>query len=106
MGLLHRSRRFQDTIQVKSPSFVSSDKSESIFLRVTARRDHGTSTETGSGKGTRSRNTRFLFPAISCSKKEWKVTSSNRASSAKSIHKETTIQDGDSQVSKTIDIGQ
>ena len=28
MGPLYRSRRFQDTIQVNSPFFVSSDKSE------------------------------------------------------------------------------
>ena len=48
----------------------------------------------------------FLFLVISCPKKEWKVLSSNRSFSAKSKHKETTIQDGDSQVSMTIDIGQ
>ena len=102
MGPLYHLRRFQDTIQVSSPSFVSSDKSESIFLPVTARRDCGTSPETGSGKGTRSGNSRFLFPVISCSKKEQKVTPSNRSFFAKSIHKETTIQDGDSQFSTTI----
>ena len=53
----------------------------------------------------------FLFPAVSCcektkTKKNRKVMSSNRSFSAKPIHKETTIQDGDSQVSTTIDIGQ
>ena len=103
---LYRSRRFQDTIHVNSHSLVSSDKSESIFLPVTTRRDFGTSPETGSGKGTRSGNSRFVFPVISCSKKERKVTSSNRSFSAKSIHKETTFQDGDSQFCTTIDIGQ
>ena len=95
-----------DTIQVNSPSFVSSDKSESIFLPVIMRRNSGTSPETGSGKGTRSRISWLLFLAISCPKKERKITSSNRSYSTKSVHKETTIQDGDSQVPMTIDIGQ
>ena len=105
MGPLYHSRRFQDTIQVNSPSFVSSDKSESILLPVTMR-DCGSSPEMGSGKGTRSGNSRSLFPVISCPEKKWKVMSGNRSFSAKSIHKETTIQDGDSQVSTTIHIGQ
>ena len=43
--------------------------------------------------------------AIPSPKKEWKVTSSNRSFYTKSIYKETTFQDGDSQVSKTTDIG-
>ena len=106
MDPLYCSRLFQDNIQVNSPSFISSNKSESIFLPVTTRRDHGTSPETGCGKGTRSGNSRFLFLVISCFKKEWKVTSGIRSSSAKSIYKETTIQDGDSQFCTTIDIGQ
>ena len=105
-GPLYRSRRFQDTIQINSPSFLISSKSESVFLPVFMRRDFATSPETGSGKGTSFRNSRFLLPAISCPEKEQKVTSSNRSFPAKSIHKETTIQDGDSQVSMTIDIGQ
>ena len=67
--VLYRSRWFQDTIQVNSPSFARSDKSKSIFLPFTARRGRGTSSEMGSGKGTRSGNTQFLFPVISCSKK-------------------------------------
>ena len=87
-------------------SFVSSDKSESIFLPVSTRRDRGTSPETVSGKGTRSGNFRFLFPVIFCSKNERKVTSGSSSFSAKSIHKETIIQDGDSQFCTTIDIGQ
>ena len=69
-------------------------------------RNNGTSPERGSGKGSRSGNSRFLFLAISCPKKERKVTSSNRSFPTKSVHKETTIQDGDSEVSMTIDIGQ
>ena len=77
MDPLYHSRGFQDTIQVNSPSFVSSGKS--IFLPVTMR-NHRSSPEMGSGKGTRSGNSRFLFPAISCRKKERKVTSSNRFS--------------------------
>ena len=106
MGPLYHSKRFQDTIQVNPSSFSSSGKSESVFLPVTTRRDRRTSPETGSGKGTRSGNSRFLFLAISHPKKEWKVTSGNRSVYTKSIHKETTFQDGDSQVSKTINIGQ
>ena len=39
-------------------------------------------------------------------KKERKVMSDSRSFSAKSIYKETTIEDGDSQFSSTIDIGQ
>ena len=54
MGPLFRSRRFQYTIHVNSLAFVSSDKSQSIFLLVTMRRDPGTSPEMGSGKGIRS----------------------------------------------------
>ena len=38
--------------------------------------------------------------------KEWNVTPSNRSFSTKSIYKQTAFQDGDSQVSKTIDNGQ
>ena len=89
-----------------SPTFYSSDKSESIFLPVITRRDNGTSPETGSGKGTRSWNSQFLFPAISCPEKERKCMSCNRSFSIESIHKERTIQNGKSQVSKTIDTSQ
>ena len=106
MGPHYHSRWFQDTIQVNSPSFVSSDKSESIFLLVITRRNNGTSPEMSSGKGTRSRNSWFLFRAISCTEKERNAIFGNRSFFAKSVHKETTIQDGDSQVSTTIDIGQ
>ena len=106
MGPLCRSKRFWDTIQVNSPSFISSKKSVSIFLPVTTRRDRGASPEMGSGKGTRSGNSQSLFPVISCPEKDRKVTSSNRSFSAKSIYRETTIQDGDSQVNTAIDIVQ
>ena len=57
-------------MQVNSPSIIRSDKSESIFLPLTGTRDRGSSSETGSGKGTRSVYSRLLFPAISCTKKE------------------------------------
>ena len=67
MGPFYHSKRFQDSIQVSSSSFGSSNKSESIFLPVVTRRDHRTSQETGSGKGTGSGNSRlfsllFLLP--------------------------------------------
>ena len=48
----------------------------------------------------------FLFLAISCSQKERKVMSCNRSFSVESIHKETTIKNGDSQVSTAIDSSQ
>ena len=67
------------------------------------RRDRDSSPKMGSGKGTRSGNSQLLFPSIPCTKKEWKVTSSHISFFTEPIHKETTIQDGDSQVSKTID---
>ena len=80
MGPFYRPKWFQDTIQVNSSCFGSSNKSESIFLPVVTRRDCRTSPKTGSGKGTGSGNFRLLFPAISSTKKELKITSSNRSS--------------------------
>ena len=105
VGPLYCPKQVQDPIQVTSSPISCSDKSESIFLPVIARRNHRTSQETGSGKGLESRNS-GLFPAIPSAKKEWKVTSSNRSFLTKSVYKQTAIQDGDSQVSKTIDNGQ
>ena len=77
-GPLYCSRRFQDTIQVDSSFIVSSNKTESIFLTVASRRDRQPSPERGSGKGTKSGNSQFLFPDIPCTKKERKVTSRHR----------------------------
>ena len=54
----------------------------------------------------RSGNSLFLFTPISYPQKEWKVTSCNRSFSAESIHKKTTIQNGDSQDSTAIDTSQ
>ena len=71
-----------------------------IFFTVTQRRDRSPSQETGSGKGTESGNTRFLFPDIPCTKKERKVTANKRSIFIEPIHKETSIQNGDSQVCK------
>ena len=67
MGPHYRSKRFQDTIQISSSTFRSSDKSELIFLPIITRRDRRTSPKTGSGKGTRSGtpniyNRLFLIP--------------------------------------------
>ena len=106
MGPLCHSKWFQDTIQVNSSPIVSSNKTEPIFLTVTSKRDWYPSPETGSGKGTRFGNSPLLLPAIPCTKKEWKVTSSYRSFFTEPIHKETTIQDGDSQVRKTVDCEQ
>ena len=60
----------------------------------------------GSGKGKRSGNSWFLFLAISCPEKEQKVMSCNISCSVDSENKETTIQNGDSQVSTTINNSQ
>ena len=78
----------------------------SIFFPITARRDFRTSPETGRGKGTRARNSRVFFPpVIPCTKKERKVTPGNRSFTVKSVHYETTLQNGDSQISMSSDIG-
>ena len=47
MGPNYRSKRVQDPIQVSSSPIGCSDKSDSIFLPVIARRDRRTSQETG-----------------------------------------------------------
>ena len=106
MGPLYCVKQFEDSIQVNSSAFFSSDKTESIFLPVVMRRDQTTSQEMGSGKGTGSGNSRFLFLIISSIKKEWKVTPSNRSFFTKSIYKQTAFHDGDSQVNMTVDNGQ
>ena len=104
MGPHYSLRWFQDTIQFNSPSIVSSVKSESIFLPITGTRDRGSSPEMGSGKRRRSGNSGLLFPAISCTKEERKVSSGNRSFAAKSIYKETTFQNGDSQFNTSVNI--
>ena len=81
---------------------IKLSQSSSPLLR--SRRDQYPSPETGSGKGTRSGNSRLLLAAIPYTKKEREVTSSYRCFFT--IHKETAIQDGDSQVRKTIDCEQ
>ena len=90
MGPLYRTRPFQDSIEFDS--LYSSVQSESIFFPVITRRNDGTFPETRTGKGTKTGNFRFLFPAISCPENERKVTSCNRSFSVESVHRETTIQ--------------
>ena len=77
-------------------------QSSSLLLQE----DQYPSPKTGSGKSTRFGNSPLLLPAIPCTKKELKVTSSYRSFFTEPIHKETTIQDGDSQVRKTVDCEQ
>ena len=48
----------------------------------------------------------FCSRIFFCPEKEWKVTSCNKSFSVESVHKETTFQVGDSQVSTTVDISQ
>ena len=93
VGPLYRPKQVQDPIQVSSSPIGHSNKSESIFP-IIARRNRRTSQERGSGKGTESRNSRFLFSAIPSAKNERKVTSSNRSFLTKSVYKQTSFQDG------------
>ena len=106
VGPFYRPKRVQDPIQVSSSLIGCSYKYESIFLPVIARRNHGASQEIGSWKGLESGNSWFSFPAIPSTQKEWKVTSCNRPFLPKSLYTQTTFQNGDSQVGKTIDNGQ
>ena len=101
VGPLYHLKRVQDPIQVSSSLIGCSDKSESVFLPVIARRNSGASEETGSGKGLESGNFRFLFPAIPSTQKERKSTSRYRPYLAKSFYIQTTFQNGDSQVGTT-----
>ena len=103
VGPLYRPKGVQDPIQVSSSLIGCSNKFESIFLSIIARRNHRASQETGSGKGSESGNSRFLFPTIPSTQKEQKVTSRNRPFLAKPLYTQTTFQNGDSQVGKTID---
>ena len=50
--------------------------------------------------------TPFFYSRLFLVPKEWKVTPSNRSFLTKSVYKQTAFQDGDGQVSKTIDNGQ
>ena len=56
-----------------------------------------------SGKGSESGNSRFLFPAIPSTQKERKVTSRDRPILIRPLYTQTTLQNGDSQVGKTIE---
>ena len=103
VGPLYRPKRVQDPIQISSSFIGCYDKLESIFLPVIARRNRRASQETGSGKGSESGNSRFLFPAIPSTQKERKVTSRNRPLLIKPLYTQTAFQNGDSQVGKTID---
>ena len=103
VGPLYHPKWIQDPIQVSSFLIGCSDKSESIFLPVIARRNRGASQETGSGKGSESGNSRFLFPAIPSTQEERKVTSRNRPFLAKPLYTQIRFQNGDSQGGKTID---
>ena len=103
MGPLYRTTRIQDTIQQNSSFVICSDQNVSILLPLSQRRDQKPSQQTGSGKGTESGNSRFLFPDLPSSKKERKVTFDYRPFFIELIHKETVFQNGDSQVGKTSD---
>ena len=104
---LYRPGRFQDPIQFTSPTVYSSDSSKSVFLPIIKRRNwNGTSPEMGSRKSTWSGNSGLLLPAISCTQKERKFTYRHRSLHLKSIYMTTTFQDGNNQVSLSINIGQ
>ena len=95
--------RFQDTIQQNSSFVVCSNRNESLLLPVNERRDQNPSQQTGSGKGTESGNFRLLFPDISGTKKERKVTFNYRPLSIEPMNRETVFSNGDSQACKTVD---
>ena len=78
-----------------SSVLIRMSQSSSPFLKP--------SQQTGSGKGTESWNSRLLFPDIPCAKKEGKVSFNNRPVFIKPIHRETSIQNGNSQIGKTSD---
>ena len=103
MGSLYHATRFQDTLHQNSSLVVCSSQNESIFLTVTPRGNRNPSQETGSGKGTGSVYSWLLFRNFSGTKKERKVTSNYRPLFTEQIHRETVVQDGESQVCKTID---
>ena len=103
MGPLYRTKRIQDTIHHNSSFVICSDQNEPILLPVSQRRDRKPSQQMGSGKGTESGNSRLLFPDIPCAKKERKVSFNNRPVFIKPIHRETSIQNGNSQIGKTSD---
>ena len=103
MGPLYRTKRFQDTIHQNSSFVICSDQNESILLPVSQRRDRKSSQQTGSGKGTESGNSRLLFPDFPCAKKERKVSFNIRPVFIKLLHRETSIQNGNSQIGKTSD---
>ena len=100
MGPLYRTKRIQDTIHQNSSFVICSDQNESI-LPVSQRRDRKSSQQTGSGKGTESGNSPLLFPDIPCAKKEQKVSFNIRPVFIKPLHRETSIQNGNSQIGKT-----
>ena len=106
VGPFYRPKQVQDPFQVSSSHIGCSDKTESIILPVITRRNRRASQETGSEKGSESGNSQFSLPAIPSTEKERKVPASNRSFITKSVHNQTSFQDGDSQLSKTIDKGQ
>ena len=101
MGPIYRKKQIQDTIHQNSSFVICSDQNESILLPVSQRRDRKPSQQTGRGKGTESGNSRLLFPDIPCAKKEQKVSFNNRPIFIKPLHRETSIQNGNSQIGKT-----
>ena len=103
MGPFYRTKRIQDTIHQNSSFVICSDQNESILLLVSQRRDRKSSQQTGSGKGTEYGNSRLLFPDNPCAKKERKVSFNIRPVFIKRLHRETSIQNGNSQIGKTID---
>ena len=86
--------------------FIKIPPLSSVPIRMSQsspRRDRKSSQQTGSGKGTESGNSRLLFPDIPCAKKERKVSFNIRPVFIKPLHRETSIQNGNSQIGKTSD---
>ena len=96
MGPLYRSRRFQDTILVNLLFLISLSYTSSPLLQeeIADRLQKWAVERYKIRKLPVSQL--FLVPK----------KNGNRSFYTKSVHKETTIQDGDSQVNKTVDNGQ
>ena len=103
MGPLYRLRRFQDTIKVNSPSFVSSGKSSSPLLReVFAELLQKRAVERVQDPGTPG----FYFQLFLVPKKNGKLRPVIDLSLLNQYIRKKLFQDGDSQVNMSVDSGQ
>ena len=103
MGPLYRTKRIQDTIHQNSSFVICSDQNESILLPVSQRRDRKSSQQMGQWKGYRIRKLPAFIPGYSLCQKRTESSFNIRPVFIKPLHRETSIQNGDSQIGKTSD---